>query len=267
MGIMRQFLAFCLWAGICSFFAFFLASGNLFAAAFIACLLIGVLVVIAGPQLVAGFWLIGQPTIFVFPNQVLKALPFITVERVLLLVLLGLMVLKMVFDKSKKPSMRAVEKLIFLFLCYALVSLVVYTTSASVRQDIWFYMQYAIPMLMFIVSLRIEWSEKNLQILFLCLTITGVLIAVSGILQVSFGINLLKVEYKTIVQGHTARAHGAFSNAHTYNATLLILFVVTLMQYSLSRDALHRFFFCVAMVIMTLVWCWDSREGHGWDLP
>jgi hypothetical protein len=68
-------------------------------------------------------WLMGSPTIFNVANQVLKALPFITMERVMFVVLTGMLAIKAIFDKTARYPLVDLEILILVFLFYMLASL------------------------------------------------------------------------------------------------------------------------------------------------
>ena len=249
-GFFRQFWSLGLWGGTCGVFSFLMASGNVALGIALLGTMIYYVMVLMGPQLLAAFWLLGQPTIFPFPNQVLKGVPFITMERALLLTLIGLMVARMIFVKTERNRLLRIEVLILIYLGYLLASLVITTTSASLRQDLWFFIQYLIPLSMFVVSRRIRWHERNITLLLVGMTGVGVFMGLIGMMQVLLGIDVFIAEYQTLTSGHANRAHGAFSNAHTYTATLLIFFVLTLYQYSLTRNKLFRFLQLGAMLIM-----------------
>lgn len=238
------------WGGTCALFSLLVASGNLFLGSALLVALLLFLVILAGPQIVAMLWLMGSPTVFGFANQVLSVLPFITVERVMFVVLSGIVALKAILNRGDRVARIRLETLILVFLLYALVSLGIATDSTLVRQDLWFYLQYAMPMLMFLIGRRIEWSEQGVKMLLGGLTVTGVVLAVSGILQELFNITVLIPEGHNVTVGHVDRAHGAFSNAHTYIASLTVLFCITVLQFGVYRDGLVRFCLLLAMMVM-----------------
>lgn len=251
-GLPRRVTSLLVWGGVTGLFSLSIVTGNLILSALILSSVLLVNAMLVGPHLFVYLWLIGQPTFFVFINQVLKNLPFVTMERIMLLVLLGMMIMRVVFVKIKHPRLTHLEYLMIAYLSYALISLTMTTSSIKIRLDLWFFMQYAIPMLMFIISSRIDWSERNIRMLLASFTLMGILLAVMGILQVFFGVGMFTADYQTVTGGHMSRAHGAFTNAHTYSATLLIFFILTLLQYGLYRDSLVRFALIAAMLFMTV---------------
>lgn len=214
-------------------------------------LLFVVIAIMLGPQFLTASWLIGSPTIFGFPNEILRPLPFVTMERLLLLLLIAIVFLKYAFSKQKTPWL-PLEVTIVIFLIYALISLALHTNMVKLSQDGWLWIQYLLPMTSFIISRRIIWSEQGLKTLLAILTFTGVFIAVTGILQSLFGINIFTMNYQTVTSGHVARAYGTFSSAHTYVATLFIFLTITLLQFNIYIDAFIRFVLLTAMAIIAV---------------
>ena len=217
----------------------------------ILALLYVIIAVMLGPQFVAASWLIGSPTIFGFPNEILRPLPFVTMERLLLVLLMAMVFLKYAFSKQKTRWL-PLEITIVVFLIYALISLSLHTNMIMLNHDGWLWIQYLLPMTSFIISRRIIWSEQGLKTLLAFLTFTGVFIAFTGILQSLFGINIFTMNYQTITSGHASRAYGTFSSAHTYVATLFIFLTVTLLQFNIYKDTFIRFVLLMAMAVIAV---------------
>ena len=93
-GFIQRLTSLAFWGTVCVFFSFFVSSGNFVFSAVILAILLGVIAVMLGPQFIAAGWLIGSPTIFGFPNELLRALPFVTMERLLLFILVVLVFLQ-----------------------------------------------------------------------------------------------------------------------------------------------------------------------------
>lgn len=249
-GLTRRVTSLGMWGGVCGLFSFFIASGNVFLGAAILCLILLYGLALSGPQVIASLWLIGSPTFFNVGNQVLKSLPFFTVERLMFVMLAGVIFLRAAFAKTRRPRFSRLEILIFVFLGYVLISLAMTATAVSWRRDLWFFTQYAMPMLLFGLSLRSAWSESGLKILLALLTLTGMAVAGMGVLQQFFGVTIFTQDYQVVTRGHIGRAHGAFTSAETYIATLSIFLVLTLFQFNLYRDKLVQSGLIVAMVAM-----------------
>lgn len=251
-GSFQRLTSLGLWGGTCALFSLLIASGNLFLGAALLVALLLFLVILGGPQLIAIIWLMGSPTVFGFANQVLSALPFITVERVMFVLLSGIVALKVIVNHGDRAPRERLEKIILVFLAYALVSLMVTTDAVLVRQDLWFYLQYAMPMLMFFIGRRIDWSEQGIRMLLGGLTVTGVALALIGVLQGVFNITAFIPQEHNVTAGHVDRAYGTFSNAHTYAATLSALLCIAVLQFGVYRDGLVRFGLLLAMAVMGL---------------
>ena len=250
-GFLQRLISLVSWGTLCICFSVFVSSGAIILGAVILAILFGIVAVMLGPQFIAAGWLIGSPTIFGFPNEILRALPFVTMERLLLFVLIVMVFLQYTFSK-RKTKWLPLEVTVLVFLIYALVSLVLHTDMILYRKDGWLWIQYLLPMASFIVSRRIEWSEPGLKTLLAALTITGVFVAVIGVLQSRFGINVFSMNYQSVTVGHEGRAYGTFSSAHTYVATLFIFLTITLLQYSIYKDEFIRFILILAMGVIAV---------------
>jgi O-antigen ligase len=250
-GFIQRLTSIALWGTLCALFSLFVSSGAIVLSAIILVILFGVIAVMLGPQFIAAGWLIGSPIIFGFPNQILRALPFVTMERLLLFTLVVMVFLQYAFSK-RKTQWLALEITMLVFLVYALVSLALHTNEIRYRNDGWLWVQYLLPMAGFIVSRRIEWTDMGLKILLAALTFTGVSVAIIGILQSRFGIDVFTTNYQTITAGHTARAYGTFTNSHTFVASLFIFLTISLLQYTIYKDSIMRFVLIIAMGVIAV---------------
>ena len=250
-GLLQRLTSVAAWGGLCTLFSLFVSSGAILLGGLILFILIGVIAVMLGPQFIAAAWMIGSPTFFGFPNEILRGLPFVTMERLMLFVLVAMVFIRYAFSKQK-TSWLPLETTILIFLVYALLNLAVHTSAASYRQDGWLWIQFLLPMASFIVSRRIEWSDKGLKTLLAALTLTGVFVAIAGILQSRYGVNIFTRNYQSITIGHAGRAYGPFSSAHTYVASLFVFLTISLLQYSVYKDKFLRLLFILAMAIMAV---------------
>lgn len=251
-ALFRRATSLGLWGSLCSLFGYFLGAGNLVFPILILAAILLLAMILLGTQFLASFLFLGSPTFFSFPNEILRPLPFVTMERILVFILAGMIFLKSAFVKASNTRFSSLEILIIIFIFYAFVSLSISTTAERVSKDAWLFSQYALPMIAFMLGRRIQWSEQGIKIFLACLSMTGVFLAVVGILQGVFGISLFKIEYQTLTSGHEGRAYGTFSNAHTYIATLFIFLILTLLQFNIYRDGLARSVLLLAMLMMAV---------------
>lgn len=250
-GLLQRLTSVVAWGSLSTLFSLFVGSGAIVFGALILVIMFAVIAIMLGPQFIAASWLIGSPTVFGFPNQVLRALPFVTMERLMLFVLVAMVFIRYAFSKQKTQWL-PLETTILVFLIYALVNLALHTDRISYRQDGWLWIQYLLPMAGFIVSRRIEWSDRGLKTLLAALTFTGVFVAIAGVLQSRFGVNVFTMNYQSITVGHEGRAYGTFTSAHTYVASLFIFLTVTLLQYSIYKDEIIRLLLILAMGVIAI---------------
>ena len=250
-GILQRLTSVAFWGGLCTVFSFFVSAGGFLLGGFILVVLLGIICLMAGPQFIVATWMIGSPTFFGFPNEILRGFPFVTMERLALFALIAMVFMRYAFDKKQTPWL-AVEKCILIFLAYTFLNLLAHTDAQSVRQDGWLWIQFMLPMSAFIVSRRIEWNDDRLKLLLAALALTGVFVAIAGILQSLFNVSIFTRNYQTITIGHSGRAYGPFSSAHTYVASLFIFLTVSLLQFSFYRDRFLRFLLIVAMGVMAV---------------
>jgi len=239
-----------LWGFVCALFSFFLATRNLL---FAGAILVGILMLVVvqlGPRMLALVWVVGQPTVFGLPNQILKAIPLVNIERVLFVSIVGMVAMNMMLGRKKYAAFDSLDVLIIAFLAYTLMSLVASMELVYLRKDLWFYMQYAMPMTLFMIVRRFEWSEHDTRVLFAWLTIAGTAIAVIGVVQLYLGITLfVPSESSTHADD---RAVGTFTNPSEFGAVLSIFFLLTLLQYSWYRDPMIRAVLLSAMLAMAI---------------
>ena len=100
-GFLQRLTSVAVWGSLCFFFSVFVSSGAIMLGSIILVILFGIIAVMLGPQFIAASWLIGSPTVFGFPNEILRALPFVTMERLLLFVLIVMVFLRYTFSKQR----------------------------------------------------------------------------------------------------------------------------------------------------------------------
>ena len=79
------------WLAVCGSLAFFWASSAWIPAAMLFALIVVTALVISGPRFTSIVWLCGIPTVFVVPNNFLRSVPPVTLDRLLFGLLFGLL--------------------------------------------------------------------------------------------------------------------------------------------------------------------------------
>lgn len=238
--------------GLLLLFSLMLAGADWLGAGVILGGLVFLVLILRDVRLLAVIWLVGSPTIFVFPNNFLAALPFATVERLLFAALFGVMILARVFNRRPSVPFSFVEKTMLLFLvvlALSLASTLLDKTLPMVRMDVALFVQgYAMPMLSFFIARRLEWSERTLALILKLLVVAGVFLAIVGLLQHFLGFRLFVPTYMEVI--HKGRITGTFASALEFGCVMSGFIVLTLLLFVRARDALQRSMLLAAAAVM-----------------
>ncbi|MBF9197530.1 O-antigen ligase family protein [Microvirga terrestris] len=195
-------------------------------------------------KILAMIWLLGQPVLFVFPNNLAAGVPFFTVERGLFLLLLGLMVLHAL---TRSPLSRPLNRLEWVVLSFIGVLLASFLTTLPskemkiVRSDVALIFQcYLMPWLSILIARRIDWTELDVLRLLRLMTLTGVLLVAIGVLQYFLRIQWFTPKYFEVI--HEGRTTGTFGNAAEYGSVLGGMAILTLAQFSIAQNSTLRLF-------------------------
>lgn len=230
------------WGFLALLIAFFIATGDWIGAAMVLALVVLGVVFVMDSKTLALIWVVGQPTVFVFPNNVAAGIPFFTVERGLFLILLGLMILR-VLTRSGVP--RPMSRLDWAALGFVSVLTLSFLTTLPfkdmkiVRSDIALLFQcYLMPWLSILIARRIDWTEQDALRLLRLMTISGVVLVVFGVLQFFLRVQWFTPRSFEVI--HEGRTTGTFGNAAEYGSVLSGMALLTLAQFALARDPLFR---------------------------
>lgn len=229
--------------------ALFLASGNWIAvAAIIGGLAILALVLVDLRAMTLG-WIAGIPTIFVIPNNFLKALPFINTERALFGALVGSVIMRKLLVRTPPIRFAAVEWVMMAFLTYLVASFLTTLPAkprGELRLDIATIVQgYAIPLMTFMVVRRLRWTDAMVRVALAVTTVTGVMAVVIAALRTYLGLKIftplaVQADYVDKLTGELGRITGTFGNAPEYGAVLGLFCLLLLPQVNWVRDRLLK---------------------------
>lgn len=230
------------WAVIGLALAYFIGSADWVSAALVIGLgAVGVFLV-TSPKVIATLWMVGQPTFFVFPNNVASGVPFFTLERGLFLILLGLMLVRTLTRSGIRRPLNGLEWSILAFVgvlvCSFLTTLPLKDLKI-VRSDIALLFQcYLMPWLSILIARRMDWTELDVLRFLRLLTVTGIALVAIGVLQFFFHVQWFTPRSFEVI--HEGRTTGTFGNAVEYGSTLSGLAILTLAQFTMARDPLLR---------------------------
>lgn len=212
------------------------------AALILAVVGLGVILLI-DPKTIALLWMIGQPTLFVFPNNIAADVPFFTLERALFLLLLGLMILRAL---TRSPGVRPLERFDWAVLIFAgvliasFISTIPEKVAETERSDLAFLVQYYLmPWLSILIARQLDWTEQDVMRFLRMMTGVGLTLVAIGSLQFFLGVKwFIPTSFDVI---HGDRTTGTFGNAAEYGSVLAAAGLLTLAQMVSTQSMMRRF--------------------------
>ena len=170
--------------------------------------------------------LVGPPTVFVFINNEIPPLPFLTMGRLIFVLLFAPLVIGTIYRRRSATPMMMLERLILIFMSIIMASLFFGLPSRPSEQwgpDIsMFFQAYLMPMVGFILIRRLSWRPENMDKLFITLAITGAVTGIVAIVYSATGVNLLEPTWIETNPEHAERATGPFANPTEFGGVALI---------------------------------------------
>lgn len=230
------------WGSLALVLAYFIATGDWIGAAAILALAVLGVVLVMDMKTLALIWVVGQPTVFVFPNNVAAGVPFFTVERGLFLILLGLTILRGLTRSGVSRPMNRLDWTALGFvgvLTLSFVTTLPFKDMKIVRSDVALLFQcYLMPWLSIIIARRIDWTEQDVLRLLRLVSVSGVVLVIFGILQYFLRVQWFTPRSFEVI--HEGRTTGTFGNAAEYGSVLSGMALLTLAQFANARDPLFR---------------------------
>ncbi|WP_139229776.1 O-antigen ligase family protein [Litoreibacter janthinus] len=243
------------WVFIVLFFTMNLASGEWVFVAAIGGSLAAICFAMLDLRIIAILWFAGSPTIFVFANNILDALPFLTVERALFFGLCGLMVITAALRRREKVNMDMVEKLVFVYLGIVLAALLrnfmLFEGEPTYKEDIAFYLQgYVLAWMSYWLMRRMQWTEKWVMRYLWAIALASVIIGFQGVGQNFLGIRWFNPTWIEVI--NEGRATGVFSNATEYGLAALVSLLFCMLLQGQSRDPMRWIFLFILLICAAL---------------
>ena len=252
----RYLLVMAPWFVLCILFSWFLVTGNWIAGAAILVAVFGIICLQQGIMFLALVWLLGIPTLFVFPNNILNVLPFVTVDRLLFCALMGMLLWEVIKKKHHRLNFDEIEKVILAFLGFSMLSLVLNAPgkplSIIISKDFAFLVQgYMMPMLTYFLASRLRWNDEQIHKLLWFLCFVGIFLAAIAVLQYFLGITWFVPQYMDVIH-NLDRATGTFSNASEFGLVISACLLMTLLLYRQVTKTSQRLFLVLAMVFILI---------------
>ncbi|MBS0346731.1 MAG: hypothetical protein JSR69_09740 [Proteobacteria bacterium] len=206
-----------------------------------------VLLLMAGPWMMALAWLIGVPVVGSFANNVLQVLPFVRLERLGGGLLFAMMVWQVAFRRQARVPFSAMEKRLVAFLSVAGLSVLMVlrgkATGEWLHDDFSFYFDgYLLPMSAYLLARRLEWSESRLRLLMNLLALAAFYLATTAFLETLLAIDWF-IPKNTAVIHTIERATGTFGNAAEYGVVISSLFVLCILLLTRALNPGQRLLF------------------------
>lgn len=237
---------------IAAMVAISLAGGDFLGAAVLGGTVVGLAFAHFNRILITFIWIMGVPTLFVFPNNFIHVIPFVTVDRLIWLLLLSLLLFELILRKSSPVPFSKLEKAIFLYLGWVLFCFL-WTlpdkTKEILRQDLAFLVQgFVMPMMTCIIVRRLKWQPQHFDFILIGLVVVGVFLFLIGAMQYFFGITWFVPTYMEVI--HHGRATGTFANAVEYCSVLSVGMLAAILLYVRSSNNIVKFVTLIAIGLM-----------------
>ena len=232
------------WAVLCALFGLTLGGGAWIVAGAIIGLLCALLLLMSGLWWVATAWIVLAPTIGVFFNDLLQGIPFLRADRILMLVLLGMLAFQVVFQKRRLPPLSPIERRMAAFLLLGLVHVLAGLRDKNfsdwTKQDAALLFDgYLMPMAGFFIAFRIPWNEARVVRFLWMLAATALFLAGTAPLETLLGIGWFIPTYIDVIHVFQ-RATGTFGNAAAYGAVMGSMLLLIAALYTHVREPGQR---------------------------
>lgn len=221
-------------------FAYAIATGFWLGVAAVGGGLVLVVLALTRPLALTMLWVIGFPTVFVLINNMITAVPVLTVERALFLLLAGLLVAHALLNPDSLRRPGAIEKAMLLYLGVVLISWFTTfgdKTGDEIKNDV---VQLGEGLLMpftaFLLARNTPWTQRlAMQCLVALLLTVGLYEVMAGLAQYYLD---LRIFQPPDVEGlHADRMNGTFLNSLPYGIVLATLYFVALFCFLHSKGA------------------------------
>jgi hypothetical protein len=215
------------------------------------------IVLLIDRKTLAFVWMAGQPTLFVFPNNIASDVPFFTMERAFFLLLLGLTLLRALTRSQGTRPLTRLDGAVLIFmlvLAVSFISTIPNKDSATIRSDIAFFLQnYAMPWLSILIARQLDWSESDVSRFLQMMTAVGLALVAIGGMEFFLGVEWFMPTSIEVI--HLVRTTATFGNAAEYGSVLAATGLLTLAQLVSTRSPPRRFILacCFGIIIFGIL--------------
>ena len=205
---------------------YFASDGNFLFVGLIAILLLACVSVLIDQRSLVFVALIGAPTVFVFASNALSAIPFVTVERLIFVLLFVPLILGTIYRRRLETPLMMMERFIIVFIFLIIASLAMGLPSRPTEQwgpDISFFFQgYLMPLAGFILVRRMAWTAESMQRIFIAFAAIGAACGIVASIFIVTGVNIVEPTWIELNREHAERATGPFANPTEFGGVCLM---------------------------------------------
>ena len=256
---LRSVLAAAPWFALALLFTLLLISG-MFAQAFaIPSLMIGIFLALRFMERLSILWLVGTPSIFIYANNVLGSIPFLRVERALLLAMLAALAARHLIERRPLRPLISLEKAMLVVLMIFGTSMTIKcfdATLPAIKENIVLFISgFGLPYGMFMIVRQLRWSDREIDLLLNAMMPVGIYLFACGVLYYYYEFTFFYPNYyDPPIEG---RASGPFIQPPEYGLVMGVLMLLALYQYGRHRDSILRLIYVLlaGMFAVGLILC------------
>lgn len=197
--------------------------------------------------------LAGTPTLFVYANNFLEAVPYLRVERALFVVLIGALFLRVVLQKKHLKPTIGIDKwmVILLLVCGASVIMTSYGEPKDiVKNNLVTYIHgLLLPYGVYFIARQQDWSAGEINRWVWIMLFAGAYLVAAGVLQIFLDMNFFYPRY-LVPPAVADRASGTFVNPSHYGMVITVFMFLSMLVYLRSRDRLIQVVSVACMVLL-----------------
>lgn len=181
-------------------------------------------------------WAVGLITVFSVIDRALPRLPFISLDRVIWLVLMALLAFRWLNWPASRPRLGRLELAMAVYLAVILLAwlpTVPHKALSALRQDAWLLTEgVVIPFSALLLARSLDWPRDRLVACLWALAVgAGGFLAGLGILQYAFSWRLFQPLPSASSGDHVNRVAGTYGNAIAFGIVVALLLLLVLALY------------------------------------
>lgn len=249
----RDFLFLGMSSGLAILLALFVKSGFWAGVVAIPSALAGCAFALRYFNLSTVLFMAGTPTLFIYANNFLEVVPYIRVERAMIVVLISALLLRVTLQKKTLKPINGIEKwmLLLLLVCGASVVIVSYGEPKEVvKNNLVTYIQgVLLPYGAYFIARQQNWSAGQINRWLLIMLLAGAYLVAAGVLQIFLDMSFFYPRYLA-PPAVSDRASGTFVNPSHYGMVIAVFMFLSMLVYLRSHDRMIKVASVASMALL-----------------